>query len=362
MGARGIPWQANRPNRSTLNGDDRPRLFGSSAKPAHNRLSILVPMLSAASHRALDPAASHDGIRIGAAQDAHGQGRVKCRQIEGNDIEAVVALLTRGFPERTPAYWHRGFVLQGRAHVPPGYPHYGYLIENNGRPVGAVLLLCSPGRPDDGQNVRCNISSWYVEPAFRCYASMLVAVTTPRKAGTTYVNISPAPYTWPIIEAQGFICHCRGQFFAIPALNQPVPRTALCHVTAQAAPKLRLPVSEQRLLFNHAEYGCVSVCLTESDGTAHPFVFLPFRLPIGFVRVPCMHLIYCRDISDFVRFSGNIGRFLLRFHALLVAVDANGPIRGLMGLHRGKSRMYFKGPQAPRLGDLAYTERVVFGP
>ena len=35
----------------------------------------------------------------------------------------------------------------------------------------------------------------------------------------TYINISPAPPTWPVVEAQGFRRFSEGQFFAVPALS-----------------------------------------------------------------------------------------------------------------------------------------------
>ena len=50
---------------------------------------------------------------------------------------------------------------------------------------------------------RCNLSSWYVEPSFRAYAPLLVSQAL-RHKHVTYLNVSPAPHTLPIIEAQGF--------------------------------------------------------------------------------------------------------------------------------------------------------------
>ena len=39
------------------------------------------------------------------------------------------------------------------------------------------------------------------------------------------------------------------------------------------------------------------------------------------------------------------------------------PPAGLTGLHRvRRTRRYSKGPHPPRVGDLSYTERVIFGP
>src|SRR5260370_34460386 len=37
----------------------------------------------------------------------------------------------------------------------------------------------------------------------------------------TYVNISPAHWTWRTIEAQGFRAYCSGLFFSFPALSRP---------------------------------------------------------------------------------------------------------------------------------------------
>ena len=73
-------------------------------------------------------------------------------------------------------------------------------------------------------------------------------------------------------------------------------------------------------------------------------------------------MIYCADLGDLVRFAGPIGRYLARRGWPLVIIDANGPIAGLTGIFRhGSMAKYFKGPQRPRLGDLAYTEYALLG-
>ena len=67
-------------------------------------------------------------------------------------------------------------------------------------------------------------------------------------------------------------------------------------------------------------------------------------------------------LRDFVRFAGPIGRYLAGAANLFVIIDSNGAIPGLIGTFRpGSMAKYFKGPQRPRLGDLAYTEYVVLG-
>ncbi len=47
---------------------------------------------------------------------------------------------------------------------------------------------------------------------------MLAAVAT-RLKHVTYLNTSPAPHTWPILQAQGYQRYSAGQFLALPALG-----------------------------------------------------------------------------------------------------------------------------------------------
>jgi len=127
---------------------------------------------------------------------------------------------------------------------------------------------------------------------------------------------------------------------------------------AQRRPAVAFDPFDQEVLREHAAHGCISLwCATRER--AYPFVFRPRLVTVG---VPCAQPIYCRDIGDFVRFAGPIGRFLARRGRPFVIVDANGPIPGLVGwFSRDSMPKYYKGPQRPRLGDLAYTEYAVLG-
>jgi hypothetical protein len=96
-----------------------------------------------------------------------------------------------------------------------------------------------------------------------------------------------------------------------------------------------------------------------SGGEAHPFVFMP-RAVKGLI--PSVQLVYCRHIRDFVRLSAPLGRHLLARGRAFVIIDADGTIPGLAGTYfAGKSPKYFRGPDRPNLGDLAFTEAVLFG-
>src|SRR5437660_8287116 len=142
---------------------------------------------------------------------------VQRRQIEEADLGAVAELLTRGFWLRTEGYWLGGLARLGARAVPAGYPRYGLLLESDGRVVGAILTIYSSVPANGGFAIRCNVSSWYLEPEFRGYAPLLASFRDP---AVTYVNISPAPNTWATIEAQGFRCIREGWFLSFPALGR----------------------------------------------------------------------------------------------------------------------------------------------
>jgi len=112
------------------------------------------------------------------------------------------------------------------------------------------------------------------------------------------------------------------------------------------------------VLLAHVAHGCIGLWCATADH-AYPFVFRP-RMVRGVF--PCAQLIYCRDVADFVRFAGPLARAVARHGRPFVVLDANARIPGLVGFFsRGNMPKYFKGPQRPRLGDLAYTEHAVLG-
>jgi hypothetical protein len=276
---------------------------------------------------------------------------LRCRQIADLDLSSVAELLERGFPKRSRDYWFHVLERLGAHSTPTGMPRYGYLIERAGTPVGAVLLISSTIRESATLTIRCNVSSWCVEPNFRSYASLLISQAT-REQNVTYFNISPAKHTRPIVEAQGFSRYSSGQFVAsvYPSIRR---RIAVQVVGPHIDPNAHFEPYERDLLLAHRGYGCISVWCTTNE-RAYPFVFIP-RIVKSIV--PCAQLIYCRHIEDFIRFARPIGSYLALRGRPFVLIDSNGPIRELGGTYYdGVAPKYFKGPIAPRLGDLAYTE------
>ena len=281
---------------------------------------------------------------------------IRCRQIGADDLDALAHLLTKGFPERQIAYWHGALAALRDRDAPEGYPRFGYLLQAGDAVVGVILLIFTKVEANDRQPVRCNVSSWYVEPAYRLHATAMISAAL-RFKGVTYLNISPAPHTWPILEAQGYKRYTEGQFLSLPALSL-AGLGARVRLYDPARDDGRLSPAEATLMRDHAARGCTAVVCRRGEQTI-PFVFM--RRPTRYGKI-VMQLAYCRDTQDFSRNAGPIGRFLARRGIAVVFCDGEGPIAGLFGRFlKDRAPKYFRGADRPRLNDLAYTEAVLFG-
>jgi hypothetical protein len=288
--------------------------------------------------------------------------KLRCREISETDIAAVADLLTRGFASRSREYWVRGLRRQAAREIPHGYPRFGYMLDCDGLPVGVLLLLYTLRNDGGEMTVRCNLSSWYVDPAFRNYAPLLTKIAQKNK-DVTYINISPARWTWPIIETQGFAPYSNGLFFSIPALSRVGPDMTVETVASDARTIEGLSTREVELLARHARYGCLSLICRAATDDVLPFILLPVRIRRGWIAPPAMQMIHCRDIASYVQCARAIGRFLIRHGKIAVVLDSNGTVPGLIGFYAdARGRKYFKGPHRPRLADLTDTEFVLYGP
>lgn len=270
--------------------------------------------------------------------------RVRCRPIVENDLDGLAILLAKGFPLSHRSYWTKGFARWGCLPEIEDVPRYGYVLEAGGVPVGVILLLWSRR----GKKLTANLSSWYVEPDWRTHSTLLISAATKLKH-VTYVNASPAPHTWRTLEAQNFVPYNFGRsaVFALPGRG----------LVSRAIPD---DLPEAQLLRDHRLLGQTSL-MVEKDGVVSPIVLKARRLDRP--PVPVMDVIYCRSPEDFARCAPALARhFLPRSLGFLIDGDMPSSNFGTLSHYvEGKERRYYKGPWRPSLGDLAYTEKVIFG-
>ncbi len=283
---------------------------------------------------------------------------VVCRPIEDRDIPGVVDCLTRGFPERPRDYWTRGLAVMARRPRVADYPQFGHLLDAEGGVVGVLLQIYSTRDGVEAAEPRCNLSSWCVDKKYRGFAHALHMRSLSRRE-VVHLNISAATHTLPVIKAVGYRRYADGQFVFAPLLARGGANARVVEFAESGPDAERLSPGDRRLLADHAALGC-AVLIGVEDGAARPLVFQWRGIWRG--RIPCVHLIYCREMNDLVVFSAALGRYFARRGRFVCVADANGPIAGLAGkFFDGREPRYFKGPSTPRPCDLAYTELVVFG-
>ena len=234
---------------------------------------------------------------------------IRCRQIDEGDLPAVAGLLDARISEpQSPVLAARARSTDA-ARAAAGLPKYGYLLETDGTPVGAILLICS-AMPADGRDADAALQSLELvcRAAFRAYAPLLVSQAL-RHKDVTYLNVSAAPHTWPIIEAQGFSRYSDGIFVCLAGAERHARRRKSRGVRRAQRAAGGASIRSSRRSSRNTPRTAASACGARRPQRAYPFVFRP-RLVKGVI--PCAQLIYCRDIADFARFAGPIGRYLAR--------------------------------------------------
>jgi len=282
--------------------------------------------------------------------------KLSCRMIDAELLPAAKAVLVEGFSGRSQRFWARALDRLSQRQVPEGYPRYGYILMSGDTAVGCLLTIFSsvPGR--DGPEVRCNFASFYTRPQYRFYAALMTRRALKHPAAT-FLDITPRPDTLELLQAEGYHRFCEGTLVLAAWLRTPAPGVEVVAFDPTSGSTPGLTDAEHQLLADHAALGCVSLVCRSANG-ASPFVFQ--HRQVWKRMLPATHLIYCRNLDDFVENAGNLGRYLARKGALLTLVDCDDTAPRLTGLRLAMPK-YFKGPVRPRLADLSYTELPILG-
>lgn len=282
-------------------------------------------------------------------------GPVRCREIEAADLEGIIDLLAKGFWQTQREHWVNVMRTITAHRSAPGYPKYGYMLEHDGKPVGVLLTIFTEIVINGVSRVWCCESSYYVEPSFRTMAVFMVSKAQRHKQ-VTFLNVTSNPKRWEILQKQGYKPIAQGIYASAAALCRPVTGARVRKVTDSYSDS-HLDSHQLDLLKAHSHFRKCIALTCEHEGVVYPFVF-GLRTWHG---IPCAFLFYSKSQADFIKFGGTIGRFLLRRGILLVVFDADGPVAEMPGRFSTLYPKFWKGQEAPPLGNLAYTETAMFG-
>jgi hypothetical protein len=285
--------------------------------------------------------------------------KIRCRQITKQDLPAAAALLLEGFPRRKLQHWQSGLERMTERAVPENAPQLGYCLDVNGTLVGIILLIASERIVDGVTANFTNVASWYVKPEYRPYAHQLAAMALKNRT-TSYLNVTAAPHTWPVVENQGYRKYCNGLFFGFALLAKPVAGVKFHSFAGVVGREDIKAWPDFALLQRHAAWGC-EVVVAEEAGNFSGYIFRRYAIRSGAIKLPAMFVVKAPSQGELVRLAGNLGRHLLKKAAPILVMDANGPVPGLIGHYTEKrGRKFVKGPNQPALCDLADTEFAVF--
>jgi hypothetical protein len=275
------------------------------------------------------------------------------REIAEDDLDAVCGLLVEGFPQRSYGYWAKGLTNLSSLAPVEGFPKYGYLVDADYTIQGVLLTITS----DHGvHGAWTNFSSWYVRKEYRHFATILFTQAL-KLRNTTFLNPSPSKRIIPILKAFGFEPYTIGTV-ALDlrrAIRKPPPRGEVRRLGVDEL--ARLSEREGRTAEDHMRMGCDVLYLQTDDREG----LLIHRRKWIKRSLPCSQVIFTEPdlmgqlVAPVMRALGSRG-------SLLALCDIDEAPDPSIGHVFARGIRYFKGVDAPSVGDLTYSELAVFGP
>jgi hypothetical protein len=276
---------------------------------------------------------------------------MKLRPIDDSTSGDALAVLTRGFPEKSESFWAEG--LQKILASPSRHnaEAIGFLMTMGGEDVGIVLTI--PGeRPGPGAHNVFNLAAWYVDEPHRWLAPRMLQKVVAQEA--VFTDLTPSLAAQAINPRLGFEILNEG-FQVFPLLWTALRARKQARVIS--VDQAKLPDDMRATLDQHARLGCVVAVL--QDGRDHH--------PLIFSRMARRHLPGARVILTdskklIVDNLAVISRFLLRNGMLFLLMDANRTDAAAGGsISRWSAPTYVKGATDRNRIDHTYSELIFLG-
>lgn len=297
-----------------------------------------------------------NGKRAASKGTTPGDGIVSLRPVERGDVPAIVRLLHREF---APYLSESRIEVLFRHHWRTSPPDWGWWLEAGGAPVGFLGTLNSE-RASAGVSVRVsNLSSWYVQPAYRTSGLRLLMAAVGRR-DHILTALSPSAAAEGIYRKLGFSVISTGFYVLTPlhALGGLLPRVRV--VTSPRAIEPLLDEEERRLLQDHLPYHCSHYLLQAGGRTC--YMIAKRRLRHARPQFGVSELLYVGAVDLLLSHLDPVVRAVLA-HDRVVAVALDEKVlagRRIGGIRRAR-RQFARlppGTLAPR--DTLYSEMVLF--
>lgn len=277
--------------------------------------------------------------------------------ISQDNANHAIQLLATGFPNRSHDYWAAAlsaidcFGGNRAAQVPAGY-----LWMDRSNPTGVMLTPASMRSQSDGTAQRIvNLASWYVEPAARWKAPLMLR-SVMQQHEAVYTDLSPTEPVQKMLTAFGFKQVTRGVSLNLLAVEAITGRTSSRVQDLGAVPAGAIKRETRDLLLQHRPFNCAAAAF--KDGDSWCAMLFKLRRVRG---VPAAVLAYCESNAAFYRNLGHIARYLLRKGRLVLVVDVPLTSNATGFLQTEKHTKFVRGTVTADVTDHAGSELVLFG-
>jgi hypothetical protein len=276
---------------------------------------------------------------------------MKLRPIDDCNSVQALAVLARGFPEKSESFWAEGLqkilASPSRRDAEP----VGFLMAMGDEDVGVVLTIPRERGPDDAQDV-FNLAAWYVDEPHRWLAPRMLQKVVAQKA--VFTDLTPSLAAQQINHRLGFEILNEG-FQVFPLIWTALRARKQARVISVDGAKL--PDDVRATMDQHARLGCVVAVL--QDGAAHhPLIFSRMTRR----RLPGARVILTDSKNLIVDNLAVISRFLLRNGMLFLLMDANRTDATAGGsISRWSAPTYVKGATDRSRIDHTYSELIFLG-
>jgi hypothetical protein len=277
---------------------------------------------------------------------------MQLRPIDDHNSGHALAVLRRGFPEKTESFWADGLrkILSSpsRRDAEP----IGFLMAVGGEDVGIVLTIPSKQPGHGGTRTVLNLAAWYVDEPHRWLAPRMLQKVVAQGA-SVFTDLTPSPAAQQINQRLGFEILNEGfQIFLLPCTALRARKQARVISPDQAT----LPDDTRATLDQHARLGCVVAVLR--NGADHPLIFSRMTRK----RFPGARVILTDSKKLIIDNLAVISRFLLGSGMYFLQMDANRADATISSsISRWSAPTYAKGATDRSGIDHTYSELVFLG-
>ncbi|GJD93961.1 hypothetical protein OCOJLMKI_1159 [Methylobacterium iners] len=279
--------------------------------------------------------------------------------IDACNATDALRVLERGFPNLDTAFWQKGLVRWNSLVDARKNDLYldGHIFQIFGKDVGVLLTFKSDRIRSDGTRYQMiNLSSWYIDVAYRWRAPMMLRSVV-RDERSVFTDLTPSPEVDRINVAVGFRDWSDGMLIAaaVPWAAKRSPNEV--RLVELDDPRARdLGAQEREMLARHRAVGCLAAILCQPHGVAALLFRLIRRRGIVFAQ-----LLYAESRRMVIEHLPAVMRFLLARGVLLLSIDATRAQCPSGTFFRPGRRRFCKGPIDPDRLDYACSELVAFG-